>query len=71
MTVITAENLGTLDDDQLAALYTTRFQGRLLADLLGEDDERLLVEIDRRAFNASRQHDPHWAEERSDGQLED
>jgi hypothetical protein len=49
MTVLTSDRLGSMDDDELAALYTQRFQGRLLSDLLNEEDESLLQEVDRRA----------------------
>lgn len=49
MTVLTSERFGDLDDDELAALYTTRFQGRLLTDFLDEEDEVLLAQVDRRA----------------------
>ena len=40
MTILTSDNLGAMDDDELAAL----FRDRLLADFLDEDDD--LVEID-------------------------
>lgn len=49
MTVLTSDRFGTLDDDELAQLYTSRFQGRLLSDFLNEEDEGLLQEVDRRA----------------------
>lgn len=49
MTVLTSDLIGSMDDDELAALYTARFQGRLLSDTLSFEDDTLLLEVDRRA----------------------
>lgn len=49
MTVLTSDRFGAMDDDELATLYTTRFQGRLLSDTLSNEDDTLLQEVDRRA----------------------
>lgn len=49
MTVLTSDRFGDMDDDELAALYSTRFEGRQLIDLLDEQDTLLLIEVDTRA----------------------
>lgn len=59
MTVLTSDRIGAMDDDELAALYTSRFQGRLLSDLLNDADERLLQEVDHRAARVSVLRDPY------------
>lgn len=58
MTILTSERLGALDDDELAAYYSSRFQGLLAEACLNDIDDDDFIEVDRRANLLDQRHKP-------------